>query len=159
MTDTALGNSALSTGSASVVINRAPADVWAAVTDITRMGDWSPECTGGRWVAGATGPAVGATFEGDNKARFAGRTIKAWTTTSEVTECEPGMIFTFVAEGYTTWRYALEPSGSGTKVTESFSFVPTGLQGFIYKKLLRRDAAMTKGMQRTLERIKTVLEG
>ncbi len=153
-----MSTSSVSTGTATIVIDRPPSDVWAAIADITRMGEWSPECTAGRWVGGAAGPSVGARFEGDNVARIAGRTVKAWTTTSEVTECEPGKVFTFVAEGYTTWRYEFAPSGTGTKVTESFSYTPSGLQGFVYKVLLRRDAGMTKGMQRTLERTKSALE-
>ena len=39
----------------------APAhDVFALVSDLTRMGEWSPENTGGKWVKGSTGPALGA---------------------------------------------------------------------------------------------------
>ena len=149
-----------STGSATLVIDRPPAEVWAAIADLTRMGEWSPECTGGRWKGDATGPAVGAEFEGDNVAKIAGRTVKAWTTTSKVTACEPGVVFEFSAEGYTTWRYTFEPagSGSGTKVTETFSYEPTGLRGFVYEHVLRRKRMMTKGMQATLARVKAALE-
>lgn len=148
----------MSTGTASITINRPPAEVWAAVADITRMGDWSPECIAGRWVGGATGPAVGAKFEGDNIAKLAGRTVKKWTTTSEVTACEPGATFAFVAEGYTTWTYTFEAAGEGTKVTEAFTYEAKGFQGFMYDKLLFRPRMMTKGMQRTLERVKAALE-
>ncbi|MCX6540229.1 MAG: SRPBCC family protein, partial [Actinobacteria bacterium] len=102
----------MTTGSASVIINRTPAEVFAVVSDITRTGEWSPECISGRWVDGATGPAVGAKFEGDNKVVVAGIPMKKWTTTSEVTACTPGEVFEFVAEGYTTWRYELEPTGT-----------------------------------------------
>lgn len=31
-------------GSASIEINASPEAVWALVTDITRMGEYSPEC-------------------------------------------------------------------------------------------------------------------
>ena len=85
-------------GSASVEINRDPAVVFAAIADVTRMGEWSPECVEARWVAGATGPAVGAKFEGDNRVSMFGVTLKQWTTTSEVTACLPGEVFEFVAE-------------------------------------------------------------
>jgi len=151
------------TGSASVTIERSPSEVFAALSDITRTGEWSPECVAGRWIDGATGPAVGARFEGDNKAVIAGRTVKKWTTTSEVTSCVPGEVFEFVAEGYTTWRYELEPVGTGTpiastRVTESFSFESKGVQGFIYSTLMRRPKMMEKGMQRTLAKLKEALE-
>jgi uncharacterized protein YndB with AHSA1/START domain len=150
--------SAPTTSSVSVVIDRPPLEVWTAVADITRMGEWSPECTAGRWVDGADGAAVGATFEGDNEAKIAGRTVKRWTTTSKVTASEPGAVFEFVAEGYTTWRYEFAAEGTGTRVTESFSYVPSGFSGFMYNTVFRRESMMTKGMSATLGRIKTALE-
>jgi carbon monoxide dehydrogenase subunit G len=148
----------MSEGTASIVINRPADEVWAAIADITRMGEWSPECTDGRWAGGSTGPAVGATFEGDNELKIAGRTLKKWTTTSEVTGCESGRLFEFVAEHYTTWRYQLEPVGSGTRVTESFSYASKGIQGFIGDTVIRRPASMVKGMKRTLTQLKDALE-
>ncbi len=149
----------MTTGSASVVIDRDPDTVFAAISDVTRTGEWSPECTSGRWTDGAAGPAVGAKFEGDNALTVAGITLKKWTTTSEVTAYEPGKVFEFVAEGYTTWRYGLEPAGIATKVTESFSFhTASAAQRFIYETVLRRPSSLVKGMQQTLDRIKAHLE-
>jgi hypothetical protein len=146
-------------GSASVEINRDPAAVFSAVADVTRMGEWSPECIAGRWVGGATGPAVGAKFEGDNRFTRFGVTLKKWTTTSEVTACDPGEVFEFVAEGYTTWRYRFEPSGTGTKLTESYEYTSaSGAQRFLYDVVMRRPAEMVKDMQRTLDRIKKSVE-
>ena len=145
--------------SVSVVINRAPDEVFAVISDVTRTGEWSPECLACRWVGGASGPAVGVKFEGDNSAAIGPITLKKWTTTSEITACETGKVFEFIAEGYTTWRYELVASGSGTKVTESYSHAPaTGLQKFLYDTVLRRPAGMNKGMQQTLNRIKSSLE-
>ena len=153
----------MTTGSASVVINRDPAAVFALISDVTRTGEWSPECVEGRWVGGApdssAGPAVGAKFEGDNTLVIGGMTLKRWTTTSEVTECVPGERFAFLAEEYTTWRYVLEPVGEGTRVTESFDFTTaSALQRFLYETIARRPASLVKGMQKTLDRMKTHLE-
>ncbi len=146
-------------GSASIEMAQDPATVFAAIADITRMGEWSPECTGCRWTDGATGPAVGAHFEGDNKAVVLGITAKRWTTNSEVTACVPGEIFEFVAEGYTTWRYELSPTATGTKVTESYSYeASTGFQNFLRTTVMRRPAVMVTGMEQTLQRIKTVVD-
>jgi uncharacterized protein YndB with AHSA1/START domain len=47
-------------------VNASPETVFAMVSDLTRMGEWSPENQGGQWVKGATGPAVGAQFKGRN---------------------------------------------------------------------------------------------
>ena len=74
------------TGSASTTIDRPPNEVFAVIADITRTGEWSPEFVAGRWAAGATGPAVGARFEGDNKIAIAGLTMKKWTTTKVMVE-------------------------------------------------------------------------
>lgn len=149
----------LVTGSASVIIARPPAEVFDAISDVTRMGEWSPENTGARWVDGATGPALGARFEGDNEAKLGPITLKRWTTTSEVTAYEPGALFEFVAEGYTTWRYEFETAGEGTRVTESVSYPPyRGWQRFAYETVARRSSAIVTDMQRTLDQLKASLE-
>ncbi len=146
------------TGSAHIAIERPPEEVWAAIADVTRMGEWSPECIACRWAGGASGPVVGATFEGDNVAKVGGRTLKKWTTTSEVTASEPGSVFAFIAEGLTTWTYRFEAAGTGTLVTETFEYDQKGVMGFVYERIMMRSKSMTKGMQHTLERVKTALE-
>ncbi|MHB1787310.1 MAG: SRPBCC family protein [Acidimicrobiales bacterium] len=146
-------------GSASTVISRPVSEVFDAVSDVTRMGEWSPECTGGRWVAPATGPAVGAMFEGDNIVKIGPITLKRWTTTSEITDYVPNEVFGFVAEGYTSWRYEFRDHDGATSVTESFSHQPhEGWQKFVYDTVARRSNAMVRGMQQTLTRMKETLE-
>lgn len=147
------------TGSASITIDRPVAEVFEAVVDITRMGEWSPECVACRWADGVDGPAVGATFSGDNVAKVGPVTLKRWTTSSEITGYEPETLFEFVAEGYSTWRYEFEARNGSTVVTESFSFPPpTGVQKFLYETVMRRSASMVKGMDATLGRLKAALE-
>jgi uncharacterized protein YndB with AHSA1/START domain len=98
----------------------APAEkVWALVTDLPEMGNWSPENAGGKWVKGATGPALGAVFEGANKNGF-----RRWTTTVTVVACEPNEVFEFaVTSGpleVAGWRYEFEATDAGCRVTESW---------------------------------------
>ena len=148
------------TGTATTVISKPIAEVFDAISDVTRMGEWSPECTSGRWVDGADGPALGAKFEGDNVASIGPLTLKKWTTTSEITDYVPNETFEFVAAGHTHWRYDFLEREGKTVVTESFSHAPgEGWKGFVYGTLLRRQSAMVTGMQGTLDRIKEVLEG
>ena len=148
------------TGSATAVISKPIAEVFAAITDVTRMGEWSPECAAGRWVDGADGPAVGAKFDGDNVATIGPITLKKWTTTSEVTELVPSETFEFVSAEKTRWRYDFSEREGKTVVTESFSYPPYGgWQGFLYGTVMRRSSAMTKGLQTTLDSVKEVLEG
>ncbi len=147
------------TGSASITIDRPVAEVFTAVSDITRMGEWSPECVACRWADGVEGPAVGSKFSGDNVAKAGPVTLKKWTTTSEITACEPNTVFEFLAEGYSTWRYEFEDRDGSTVVTESFSFPPPeGVQKFLYETVMRRSKSMVKGMDATLGRLKAALE-
>jgi hypothetical protein len=93
--------------------------VWALVSDLPRMGEWSPEHTGGTWVKGSTGPALGAVFKGSNKNGF-----RSWSTTATVVRYEPGMVFEIaVTTGplvIANWRYEFEDTESGCRVTESW---------------------------------------
>jgi hypothetical protein len=98
----------------------APAEkVWAMVSDLPRMGEWSPENTGGTWEDGAGGPAIGATLTGRNKKGF-----RRWSTKATVVACEPGQVFEIaVTTGKSpiaSWRYEFEPIGDGCRVTESW---------------------------------------
>jgi hypothetical protein len=58
------------TGQAQVHIDARPDAVYTVVSDVTRMGEWSPETTKCEWIDGATGPAAGARFKGSNKRGF-----------------------------------------------------------------------------------------
>ena len=93
--------------------------VWALVTDLPRMGEWSPENAGGKWVKGSTGPALGSVFVGTNKNGF-----RRWTTSVTIVACEPNKLFEFaVTSGplaVATWRYEFEDTGTGCRVTESW---------------------------------------
>jgi len=149
------------TGQASVHVDAAPAKVYDTVTDVTRMGEWSPETVKCEWLDGATGPTVGARFKGSNKSG-----IVRWSTKPRVVAAD-GKEFAFVTdfrgEDSTKWTYRFEPDGDGTKVTESFEImndVP-GMIVFFEKHLMRikdRKANLEQAMQSTLERIKAAVE-
>lgn len=146
--------------SVSLHIDAAPEKVWGLVSDITRMGEYSPEVMEAKWVGGATGPEVGARYKGHVKRNEVGPTY--WTL-CEVTECVPGEVFEFAViigeKKVNTWRYEFAADGSGTKVTESFRLTPSilttlwrPLGGFLRENRNRRD------MLRTLERVKVAAE-
>ena len=95
-----------------------PEVVWAIVTDLPNMGDLSPENVGGRWLDGATGPAVGARFRGVNRK---GR--KQWWTRVRVTDCAPPHWFAFDVRSsfgmrVSRWAYEITPTGTGCVLTE-----------------------------------------
>jgi hypothetical protein len=71
----------------------APAEVvYEPVADVTRMGEWSPECVGAEWLDGNTGPTVGARFGGHNRHRRA-----RWSNKPRVVVERRGQEFAFVA--------------------------------------------------------------
>ncbi len=142
-------------------MNATPAKVWGLVSDITKMGTYSPEVFEAEWLEGATGPVLGAKYRGHVKRNEIGPTY--WTT-CEVTECTPGEVFEFAVvmggKPVNTWRYAFAPGANGgTDVTESFRLADNFLTklwrplgGFLRERRNSRD------MMRTLEKIKAVAE-
>ena len=48
-------------------IAASPEAVYAAISDVTRMGEWSEECYACEWGEGFDAPVVGATFDGHNR--------------------------------------------------------------------------------------------
>jgi uncharacterized protein YndB with AHSA1/START domain len=94
-----------------------PELVYAAISDVTRMGEWSEECHGCEWHEGYDGPVVGATFDGRNR-----HGEHEWTTQGKVTEADPGRAFAFECSmmefHYSTWGYRIDPTESGSRVTE-----------------------------------------
>ncbi|MFI6155105.1 SRPBCC family protein [Kitasatospora sp. NPDC051170] len=72
-----------------VVVAAEPGRVWELVSDIALPARLSPELQRTAWLDGASGPAVGARFEGHN--RRAG--TADWRTVCEVTELVEGRVF------------------------------------------------------------------
>jgi uncharacterized protein YndB with AHSA1/START domain len=137
-----------------------PERVWELVSDVTRIGEFSPETFEARWTRGSTGPEVGAWFKGHVRRNGVG---PVYWTLCRVVACEPGRVFGFAVtvgdRPINTWTYELRPSGDGTDVTESFELA--GLLPLrLYWMLLGRARGRTNrdGMRTTLERIRAVVE-
>lgn len=143
----------------------APVDrVWDLLTDVTRIGEFSPETFEAERLDGATGPRAGVRFRGH--VRRNGRGPVYWTT-CQVIACEPERKFAFavIAAGRTvnTWRYQLAPvSGdpqAGADVTESFQLSATPLVRLYWLAAGHwRKRTNLNGMRATLERMKAVAE-
>lgn len=86
-------------GEVSLWIDAEPQAVWEIVSDVTRIGELSPETFEAMWTHGATGPAVGARFKGHVKRNGVGPTY--WTTCT-VTTCVAGEDFGFGVYAGTT---------------------------------------------------------
>lgn len=103
---------------ASVDITAPPEVVWALISDITRMPEFSPELRSARWVSTVAEPKVGARFTGGNK-----HGSMRWKTSCEVIAADPGRRFayrvTYLGLKISEWSYDLEPIPTGTRLTES----------------------------------------
>jgi uncharacterized protein YndB with AHSA1/START domain len=144
-------------GQATIHIDASPENVYAMISDVTRMGEWSPETDRCEWLDGATGPAVGARFKGSNK-----RGIVRWSTKPTVKVADPGKEFTFEVgspgKEDTRWSYKMTSRGGGTELTESFESLRYVLFFKIVSPPKRRKVHLQQGVEKTLQRIKQVAE-
>lgn len=145
------------------VTMQAPVDeIWNLVSDVTRVGEFSPETFEAEWLEPATGPVVGARFRGHVRRNEIGPVY--WTPCT-VLACEPHRSFEFgvgdAERPLSRWGYVLSPrpEGRAVDVTETFAFTESRwlrpywiVFGRVRGRRIRND------MRRTLERIKAVAE-
>ena len=130
------------------------------VSDLPRIGEWSPECERVAWEGDVTLPVEGSTFTGYN-AVGPGRRIR-YSRHGQVLKAERGSEFTFITdEGgrpSTLWRYRFEQTAKGTKVSEGYEvrWIPTWAR--ILDVPLNRHKELLAGMRTTLERLKLAAE-
>jgi uncharacterized protein YndB with AHSA1/START domain len=143
-----------------------PERVWRLVTDINIPARFSNEFQGAEWLDGAE-PALGSRFVGRNGHDVAGM----WETTCTVIWFEPLRSFGYAVNDIESpaarWRFDLEPSGDGTKLTMWAQIGPgrSGVSWFIYKHPEREEEIIANrlvewrtNMEATLAGIKTLAE-
>jgi hypothetical protein len=145
-----------------VSMTASPADVWALVSDVTRIGEFSPETFEAEWLGRAreTGPQVGAKFRGHVRRNGIG---PVYWTVCRVTECKPAEEFAFAViirgVAVNTWGYRIAPTADGCDVTEYFRLSPLPPLRLYWAVMGRwRNRTNVEGMRHTLERIKAVVE-
>ena len=145
------------TASRSIEIAAPPEVVYDLVSDVTRTGEWSPECRSCEWL---DEPGhLGSRFKGHNRSGPA-----RWTTTAKVVAADRphrfGFATLFKDGDATRWTYDLVPSGEGTTLTESFesvdapAFIKLAERFFIRN----RQQQLEKGIDETLAQIKAIAE-
>ena len=139
----------------------APADrVWEMVSDLPRMGEWSPENEGGVWLKDANGPLEGVKFRGANRL---GK--RSWKTVATIIDAEPGRRLAFRTSVMgipdSDWSYDLESTDGGCRVTESWTdrrpgwFKPLTA---LVSGVSEREPHNRAGMEKTLEALKAAAE-
>ena len=160
------------TVSAEEVVIARPELVWTLVADVTRVGEWSPECIRASWLADPGRPQPGARFTGRNRIANGFE----YEVTCVVTEAERPRAFAWVvlddsgdpARPSSSWRYQIDPlPGGGSRVRQCFTHGP----GFSYLRAVavqapdqaaeiiaaRRDA-LRANMSATLRAMKATAE-
>ena len=150
----------LTEDSQDIVIDASAEQIYGLVAEITRMGEWSPECERVEWEDGATGPAAGAKFVGHNRGGPFG--LMRWSRHGRVLTAEPGREFAFVTEEggreSTVWRYRFDPAKGGTRVTESYEVKRIPAWARIVDVPTNRHRELLAAMRHTLAHLKTAAE-
>ena len=148
-----------------VTIRVPPDTAYAAVSDVTRMGQWSPEVRGAR-VLGARGPVrVGTRFVGLNRAAWL-----PWATLCTVVAARPGSCFSFKVSilgiALSQWTYRFREVPGGCEVTEEWLDLRSAVAGRLLTAVspavtgvVRRRERNRATMRATLAALRTALEG
>jgi len=135
-----------------MTVGKDAAQMWELITDVSRIGEFSPECTGAAWLTeSATGPRPGDRFSGHNEygSGFAS------DVTCVVTAAERPSVFEWIvldpsadpAIPGSIWRYELVPGAGGQlTVRHSFEHGP-GVTG------------LSEGMRQSPDQAQSVLDG
>ncbi|MFC9244745.1 SRPBCC family protein [Streptomyces sp. NPDC057136] len=148
----------------SVLVHTSPGLAYRAISDVRRMGTFSPECRV-VWVHGRVPVTVGTKFTGFNR-----KGLWLWFTDCRVVRAEEGRDFAFRVTSFglpiALWGYRFAEEEGATRVTEYWEDLRTGRKGrpaellgfFTGTKPAVRHEANSAGMRATLGRLKAVLE-
>lgn len=139
----------------------APAEaVYDLVSDITRMGEWSPECYRCEWVDDTNDAVPGGRFRGWN--RFL--KVLRWSRVCEVLVAERGRRFEFrtvpkgVFRDSTRWTFEFHPDDQGTRVVQRYMLEKPSRPVLLFDRISGHPAALEAGMRETLARVKAAAE-
>ena len=117
------------TAAAEEVMAASPELVWDLVADVTRIGQWSPECIWAAWLGEPGGPRPGARFTGRNRLANGFE----YEVICVVTEADRPRAFAWVvlddnddpARPSSSWRYRIDPlPGGGSRIRQRFTHGP-----------------------------------
>ncbi len=143
----------------SVDIAAPPSVVWDLVIDINLPARFSDEFTGAEWLDQGT-PALGARFLGHND-----NGQSQWDTTCTVVEFEQGKVFAYAVEDVddpaATWRYSIEPTAVGTRLTMWAQMGPgrSGVSYIIHKNPDREGEIVARRLEMWLTNMNATVAG
>jgi uncharacterized protein YndB with AHSA1/START domain len=142
---------------AQIDIDAPVAKVWALVSDLDRMPQWSPQC---RMMK-----PLGPVRQGTRTININRRNYTFWPTTSTLTEVIPETKLAFrVNANNTIWSYELQPTDGGTRVVET-RHAENGVKPIsnmsinaLFGGVPSFERELVDGMNETLSRIKAAAE-
>ena len=138
-----------------------PEALWAIISDVTRMGEFSPENVGCEWLGDRREPVVGARFRGTNQ-----NGKRRWKTVCTVVTAEPGRVFAFDVKAsglrVARWEYRFAPGDKGCRMSETWTDQRGKIVAWMGKPVSGvgdRASHNRAGMETTLEKLAAAAEG
>ena len=132
-------------------------DLWEILTDVTRMGQWSPECTGCSWLNHGAPVGVGSRFRGTNRWG-----PMRWATICTIEVFEVDNCFAYSARHWsgaqTRWSYKFARHQAGTLIRESFESVESPTIVLLLDRLTGRPRRLKRQVRTTLARLSAFAE-
>lgn len=106
--------------------------VWDLVADVTRVGEWSPECIRAAWLGKPGQPRPGARFTGRNRIQDGLESFE-YEVTCVVTAADRPRAFAWAVlddrgdpdRPSSSWQYLIDPlPGGGSRVRQRFTHGP-----------------------------------
>lgn len=143
----------------STEIAATPERVWSIVSDLKRMGEWSPQCR--KVIVRGGTVKLGAKTINVNK-----RGLLVWPTTAKVVRFEPNKQIAYrIAENHTVWGFEITPTDTGVRLTErreakngQTTKVSSTLVDLAFGGNDSFEAELAEGMRETLVKIKAAAE-
>jgi Polyketide cyclase / dehydrase and lipid transport len=150
----------LTTDHAETVIDADAETLYDMVSQLPRIGEWSPECEAVEWADDVATPVAGSRFVGHN-AVGPGRRIR-YSRRGRVLAADRGREFAFATEEGgregTIWRYRFDSQSNGTRVIESYTVEWLPWWARILDVPLNRHKELVENMRTTLENLKASAE-
>jgi hypothetical protein len=145
----------------SIVVDVPAEALYDLVSDVTRTGEWSPVCKECWWDDGELAGEVGAWFTGRNELPE-----RTWETRSQVVAADrPHEFAWIVGDAFVRWGFVLTPADAGVTLTETWHFLPAGIEMFGRRygdqaraEIRARTEMAHTGIPKTLGAIKRVAE-
>ncbi|KQY58718.1 polyketide cyclase [Aeromicrobium sp. Root495] len=143
----------------SIEIDAPPAQVWKVVSDLEGMGRRSPQCR--KMIVRG-----GEVKRGTRTININRQGWKVWPTRSYVKVFEPERTLALkIAENGTVWTYDLEPTPTGTRLTEArtapdgVAAISNTLTKYVLGGTDNFERGLQAGIEETLQKIKAEVEG